>query len=413
MKQTTTHQVLPNSWPEREKLREKGQFWTPEWVAKAMVAFVAKDASVVFDPAVGKGAFYSALVSLKPQLKHSVRFYGTDIDEKVLDEASKESLFDPQDSIIELKDFIQSPPKNKFEAIVANPPYIRHHRLSAKLKGLLYGLSLRIIGEKIDGRAGIHIYFLIQALNLLKPDGKLAFILPSDTFEGVFASKLWNWIAKRFRIDCVITFSPNATPFPNVDTNAVVVLIRNNEPGENFFWVRANQQNSNELFNFVISSFDDQTFSSLDITRRSIQEALTTGFSRFPGKVGQNRYRLSHLAKVMRGIATGANDFFFLSEKKAKELKIPEKYLKPAVGRTRDVSGSHFTTQDWESLNNEGRPTLLLSLDNTPIEKLPKSIQEYLQYGESLGLHKMSLIATRNHGIRWSVVKYQNFCLLI
>lgn len=58
MKQVESHQHLPTKWDEREQLREKGPFWTPAWVANAMVTYVSKDADLVFDPASGACAFY-------------------------------------------------------------------------------------------------------------------------------------------------------------------------------------------------------------------------------------------------------------------------------------------------------------------------------------------------------------------
>ena len=43
---------------DREALRQKGQFWTPPWVAEAMVGYVIRGgANAIFDPAVGAGAF--------------------------------------------------------------------------------------------------------------------------------------------------------------------------------------------------------------------------------------------------------------------------------------------------------------------------------------------------------------------
>ena len=45
----------------REALREKGQFWTPGWVAEAMVEYVlaGRDDVLLFDPAWGRGLFSS------------------------------------------------------------------------------------------------------------------------------------------------------------------------------------------------------------------------------------------------------------------------------------------------------------------------------------------------------------------
>jgi len=46
---------------QREALRQKGQFWTPDWLADAMVAYVLeRDDQVLFDPAIGAGAFFLA-----------------------------------------------------------------------------------------------------------------------------------------------------------------------------------------------------------------------------------------------------------------------------------------------------------------------------------------------------------------
>ena len=54
-------QALPTSGPARERLRVRGQFWTPDWVADTMIGYVlAGGASEVFDPAVGPGAFFAA-----------------------------------------------------------------------------------------------------------------------------------------------------------------------------------------------------------------------------------------------------------------------------------------------------------------------------------------------------------------
>lgn len=52
------HQKLPTNWDDREKLRDKGQFWTPGWVAEAMVSYIAEDTELIFDPAIGRGAFF-------------------------------------------------------------------------------------------------------------------------------------------------------------------------------------------------------------------------------------------------------------------------------------------------------------------------------------------------------------------
>jgi methylase of polypeptide subunit release factors len=381
-----SHQKLPSNWNEREVLRDKGQFWTPSWVAEAMVSYVLGDTDLVFDPATGRGAFYEALLKLN---KPNVSFFGTDIDPNVL----SDKIYQNDKCFVEHRDFIKDPPKRKFKAIVANPPYIRHHRIDEATKLLLKQIAASITGNSIDGRAGYHIYFLIQALNLLEQDGKLAFIMPADTCEGKFAKNLWKWISEKFCIEGVVTFNESATPFPNVDTNAIVFLIKNAKSQKALHWVKANEAYSSDLFRFISSNFKENEFASLEIVNRQLKEGLATGFSRPEQNHNGFRFHLNDFAKVMRGIATGSNEFFFLTAQQVKELGIPKEFLKRAVGRTKDASKSILTSEDIEILDKENRPTFLLSINGQ--ESYPKAIKDYLKIGEEMGLPTRSLIQQR------------------
>ena len=155
-----------------------------------------------------------------------------------LKEASENGLKAADLNAVEIGDFALAPPHTSFPAIVANPPYIRHHRLSAATKAELKTFAKRLIGMTIDGRAGLHVFFLLRALQRLELGGRLAFIVPADTCEGIFAETLWVWIVRNYRLEVVVTFAPEATPFPGVDTNAVILLIRNEPPVEQFRWAK-------------------------------------------------------------------------------------------------------------------------------------------------------------------------------
>lgn len=387
MSKIKVHQKLPSEWSEREILRNKGQFWTPDWVASAMIAYVDQNTNLIFDPATGRGAFYETLLK---KGKERVSFYGTDIDNEVL----ADEIYNHKNCLVENRDFIKNPPKKKFKSIVANPPYIRHHRIDQETKKYLKKLALSVTGYYIDGRAGYHVYFLIQALNLLESGGRLAFIMPADTCEGKFSKNLWKWISEKFCIECVITFDENATPFPSVDTNAMIFFIKNSDPTENLYWVKANQAYSSDLFDFVSSDFTKQKFDTLQITTRKLSEGIATGFSRAQQNHVNFKFYLNDFANVMRGIATGSNEFFFLTAAQAKEIGIPQEFLKRAIGRTKDVPTSVLTSEHLDKLDKEKRPTYLLSIKQN--DKLPKSITNYLKVGANMGLPDRSLIQQRN-----------------
>ena len=95
----------------------------------------------------------------------------------------------------------------------------------------------------------------------------------------------------------------------------------------------------------------------------------------------------------MRGIATGSNEFFFLTAQQVKEIGIPQKFLKRAIGRTKDATESILTLNDVDELEKENRPTFLLSINGD--DKLPKTISNYLKVGEEMGLPSRSLIQQR------------------
>lgn len=383
----TIAQKLPTDRSEREKLRDKGQFWTPRWVAQAMITYLAKESDLIFDPATGNGAFFDALLKLE---KNDVRFYGTDIDAKVLDAR----VYQNSRCQIELRDFIKNPPNRKFKAIIGNPPYIRHHRLNEETKIFLRRLCRKITGFTIDGRAGYHIYFLVQALNLLETGGRLAFIMPADVCEGGSAKKLWSWIVENFCLEAVVTFAEAAAPFPNVDTNAIIFFIKNEMPQTSFCWAKVTHKNERDLIDFVFSDFKQSAFPGIEVISRQINEAIGTGLSRPLRETdGDENFYLSDFADVMRGIATGANEFFFLTKQQVESIGIPSEFLKRAVGRTKDVSGDVLTEADLENLDNKNRPTYLLSINGH--SDFPKTIIDYLEIGENLGLPNRALIRQR------------------
>ena len=146
---------------------------------------------------------------------------------------------------------------------------------------------------------------------------------------------------------------------------------------------------------FLKSNFVSRRYENLDVYDRSLTEALSIGLSRTPRADHNFEFTLADFARVMRGIATGANEFFFLTREKAKEAGIPDDFLLPAVGRTRDAEGLHLTKETLKKLEEKGRPTLLFFPNASRWEDMPESVKNYIREGEKLGLAKRALISTR------------------
>jgi adenine-specific DNA-methyltransferase len=340
---TERHQKLPASGAGREALRTKGQFWTPEWVARAMVAYALRENPTdhLFDPAVGAGAFFRAARDVTAPAGRRVHLLGNEIDPAALDEATASGL--PRDCLrdVELRDFVLNPPSRSFDAIIGNPPYIRHHRLTPEAKDALRAFGQTLLGKPLDGRAGLHVHFLLRALERLNPNGRLAFLLPADVCEGKFSGPLWQWITGRFRLDAVVTFDREAPPFPGVDTNALIFFVRNAPSAPAFLWACVRAAGTPELERWAGAELSAVGNDAIEVVERSLSEGLATGLSR-PPRVGDatggyDGPVLGDFATVQRGIATGANEFFFFTRQQARDLCLPADFLLPAVGRTRDV----------------------------------------------------------------------------
>lgn len=391
------------SWVAREGLREKGQFWTPQWVARPMVRYAVSRQGKIFDPAVGAGAFARALKDLLPDAPLRSRFFGCEIDPEALAQSGENDLQATDLGSVEVKDFLRTESVPSDAGIVANPPYIRHHRMSGEDKARFQELAYLSLRQKIDGRAGIHVFFLIHALALLGEGQKLSFIVPADIAEGVFATPLWTWILGRFRLDAVVRFEHKATPFPGVDTNPLVLFLRNERPGETFVQATCSEAGSADLDEWVSRGLPGIGFPSLSLRSASVQSAATRGVGRDEVSDDDSAVPLSQFATTLRGIATGANEFFFMTRARMLELKLPTSYFVRAVGRTRDVQQETLGKASLDELDEKGTPTFLLSISDRTRESLPRTLNTYLDSGEQEDLHLRSLISQRRPWFRMEV----------
>lgn len=384
------------AWHARERLRDKGQFWTPPWVARAMVRYASADGGPIYDAGVGAGAFAAALRSIHPDWHLARMFRGAETDPDALHQGLRNGLSPDDLQGVEYRDFMGVSSLSGCRGIVANPPYIRHHRLGPMVKRRLRRQAAHECGLLIDGRAGLHVYFLIHALHLLPDDGRLAFIVPSDVLEGVFARPLWEWVASRFRIEACVRFMPEATPFPGVDTNPVVLFIRRAAPQSHFMQACCRESGTEAFEHWVRDGLPELDATAISARRYPIADALRRGLGRDLHEAIADSVPLSAFATTLRGIATGCNEFFFLNSAQVRALRLPQTYLVRAVGKTTDVVGDTLTPADLDRLDAAGRPTWLLSLPALPSSRLPAAVRRYLAEGEALGLPERALISQRN-----------------
>ena len=101
----------------------------------------------------------------------------------------------------------------------------------------------------------------------------------------------------------------------------------------------------------------------------------------------------SKFAKVSRGIATGANDFFTFKPSKVDDYDIPEECLMPCICKAVDAPQTFFTQNEFTKLINGDKVVYLfngsIAPDNT-------SVLRYIHFGEESGINKRYLTASRS-----------------
>src|ERR1017187_9006607 len=110
-----------------------GQFSTPTKLADDIVReslrLTEPDAPIRFlDPAFGTGSFYSALLTATTRYSASAGF---EIDDHYGNPSSE--FWRASNLQLNIADFTKATPppiENKFNLVICNPPYVRHHHIS-------------------------------------------------------------------------------------------------------------------------------------------------------------------------------------------------------------------------------------------------------------------------------------------
>jgi hypothetical protein len=382
----------------RETLQRRGQFWTPDWVGRAMARYVlSSGARRVVDPAVGAGAL---LISAKSVASLPIEVAGCEIDPALLKLARTEGLTASDIAHVQVQDYLAPRHVPPEQAIVCNPPYIRHHKLDRYIKCDVRRRLEQWLGVPLDGRLGLHGYFLLRSLQQLGQGGRLAYITSADLYEGKSATGMWTVLATRFRIDGIITFDSRATPFPAVDTNPVICLMAAEPPTAHYHYLRVVRAGTPALGGAVARLRELRgatTNGDIEVQRRAVQAYLACGLARPRLAHADEAVPLGRFLRCMRGIATGANRFFFLTEQEILRRRLPREFFVRAVGRTRDVPADEITPDTLQRLDQSGRPTWLLNLRGWSREQLPAAVRAYLREGERLGVAERPLIRQRHH----------------
>jgi adenine-specific DNA-methyltransferase len=390
-----TKEHIANNEPEQEysqfvslEHRKKfAQFFTPFPVAEFMAKWILgnKKLETVLDPAFGLGVFARAI----RQINKNCAIKGFDIDEIILLQA--ENIFkNEKNTSIQLKDYMFNDWKISYDGIVCNPPYFKFH--DYENKATLKEIEEKL-GLKLNGFTNLYTLFLLKSAYQLNIGGRAAYIIPSEFLNSDYGKLVKSYLIKNKLLRYIIIFDFEENVFDDALTTASILLFANDKERLGVEFI--NIKTLNELFALQKKIFAYPKMKSENViafSKLNPEIKWRAYYQKQNAARFKNLVPFSNYGKVVRGIATGANEYFTFNQSKSKQFNIGDKYLLPCITKSVDINGAFFTKDDFENLKQQDRFVYLLNATD-PSEA---SLKKYLAKGEAEEVHKKFLTASRN-----------------
>ena len=360
-----------------------GQFATPSLLATSILEqakrFLPGDKSIRFlDPAIGTGAFYSALLRVFPN-DQIAEARGYEIDPHYGDAARR--LWRDRRTEIVIADFTQAlPPEqdnNKYNLVICNPPYVRHHHLPVEDKKRLQVQTEQIIHTRLSGLSGLYVYFLGIAHAWLQNDGIAGWLIPSEFMDVNYGRAVRQYLTSQVTLLDIHRFDPEEVQFDDALVSSVIV------------WFRKQKPHPDHEVCFSLGGSLDYPHLHQNISLETLRQEQK--WTRFPKRLvraaNSEELRFRDLFEIKRGIATGANDFFIVDAEQIRQHELPSAFLTPILPSPR------YLESDEVRADSNGdpllkRPLWLLNCD-LPEDEVAKNypvLWRYLQFGVAQGI---------------------------
>ncbi|MGD9735919.1 MAG: class I SAM-dependent DNA methyltransferase [Solirubrobacterales bacterium] len=371
--------------------RAPGQFFTPLWVARAMAHWLlAEPSSNVLDPGCGSGSLLIAAAAERRD--KPIHLLGVDSDPLAIAMAElTRGIRQIGDMELTVGNFLIGSDSFGFpDAVICNPPYTRHHDIPTESKRRIHEGFQSRLGLRLSGLSSLHVLFLVRALEVSAPDARLAFITPSHWLEMGYSKVVRDFLLSQAHVDTVVRFPAEHLLFPGVRTTAAITLIRKGVPAKRTRVI--DLPGAASAANLLISgSGDIPQGTSIHLEPK---ESWLSRPRKQPSGI-----QLGDIALVRRGVATGFNSFFVLSEKRRKELNLRRTLLRPCATSPRHIKGTRISSANLAEMDDDVARWILAPRRVAPSGPL----RDYLDFGEcELGVTQRYLVRQRMEaGRRW------------
>lgn len=384
--------------------KEKGSYYTPQLLADFIVYhlfdernFTFSDKISVLEPSAGDGVFFKSILDNKNfidrsefKLPQKINILAVERETEELEKIKTyaQPLISKYRKVAYLNtDYLdfQLENKAKFDLIIGNPPYIKSNYLSDSQIAACLEIHKRseLSNKKIKN---IWTSFLVGAVQSLTDDGALAFVLPAELLQVIYAKEIRDLLKDNFENGKIDIFSFNELVFKDIEQDVVVLVCAKNQqnPGISFYHV-------NKLEDLKTP---DYTKDNSNVHRTTLDKwtnyILSDSDLNFLDKIKDSRSlkTIRDYTDSVAGIVTAANDYFITNQTTINDYDLSEQ-AKPIVQKSSHLpSALIITKDDMDKSSKDGVSCFLIDFKNEPSINFPQKHQEYLRIGVGRKLHQ-------------------------
>jgi adenine-specific DNA-methyltransferase len=380
--------------------KARGAFFTPPAIADYLAEWAVEgdSSATVMDPTCGEAVFLEAagrrladLGATQDQMREQM--FGVDLHKGSVEASAALLRAQGLDGSFLVSDFFALSTPNKLDAqlplvdaIIGNPPFVRYQehvgreRKQAQLAALEQGVRL-------SGLASSWAALVVHACGFLKPEGRLAMVLPTELLYTGYAEPVRAWLKRRFKAVHLVTFE--RLQFADATEKVVLVLARGSGGCNAFSLVPV--EDAEDLRS--IRMFGPMHLNVAPPAQGKWTDLLLPVEQRqaFDRVVEEHFVPLAAYGSPTLGTVTGANDYFCINEATRIEYRIDERHLlKICPPGTRHLRGTSFSKRDWERLRDAGFLVWMLQPLDEQQAWLDKpenaGLTDYLKHGLEIGI---------------------------
>ena len=373
-----------NSAQGTARRKRDGAYYTPEAVAAMLVRHAVRSpGDLLLDPSCGDGRFLA-------RHRNSVGV------ERNAETAAAARQRAPRARIVN-EDFFAWAERaqlagERFDGVAGNPPFIRYQIFNAEVRRRALALC-SALGVELSGLSASWAHFLVVAASLLRPGGRMAFVVPAAIGHAPCAGPLLEHLVAHFRQvfivavrrklfprlseDCWLLFADGRGGATQEIGFAAVPAIRGHGPPRPSIRIDVAEWRSTwrrRLRPYLLTPRARALYlAAAAAADGRCPSAATPGAS---PRVPPAAFRLARVADISLGYVSGANGFFHLRPSQSAKAGIPAGLLQTTVHRARGLPGRELTVANVERWRREDEPMLLLRIPkDAPI---PPSVRRYL-----------------------------------